>query len=175
MIALPRRMELAWLAAVPALLTLALAAVTLAFSDSLASIMPVLPLLPVFYWATLLPRAIPVWFVFLLGLVVDSASGLPLGFSSLAYMLFLGLLYWKRRHIHKEGFAVKWRYFAGALAAVLLAEWLCLSWVYARLLPVPAVLVQWAVTAGCYPLAHAAFDTLDRWMYERRWKILHGR
>lgn len=175
MMPLANRLELALLAAAPALLTLMLAAVTLAARDGLASVMPVLPMLAVYYWDMGHVRAIPYWFVFALGLVVDAASGLPLGLSSLTYMLFLGLLYWKRKYIHKEGFAVKWGYFAGLLAAVLLAEWLALSWVYARLLPLPAGLIQWGLTAGCYPLAHAIFDALDRWMHDRRWKILHGR
>lgn len=172
---LSKRLELALLAAVPAAFTVALAAVTLGASGGLAGVMPVLPLLPVYYWGTLHARAMPYWFVFLLGLMVDSVAGLPLGLSSLAYMFFLGLLYWKRKHIHKEGFAVKWGYFSGLSAVVLLGQWLVLAWVYGRVMPLPAALIQWGLTAGCYPLAHAAFDVIDRWLHDRRWRILHGR
>lgn len=172
-----RRVELALLAAVPAFLMLALAVVTLASKDigGLGSVMPLLPLLPAYYWGVLHPRAVPYWFLFLLGLVTDAVTGQPLGLSSLLYMLFLALLSWQRRHFHKEGFTVKWAYFAGLFLAVLAAQWVSLSWMQAKLFPVAAALVQWALTAGCYPLAHAGFDAVERMIHNRRWQILHGR
>ncbi len=174
---LSQRLELFFLAALPALLTLVFMLIYLApkHVESIRAIMPLLPLLPVFYWGMLHTRAIPYWFMFLIGLVMDAASGAPMGLTSLLYMLFLALVTMQRKMVHKEGFMIKWSYFSILLLALLVLNWLGLAWAYAKTPPVLSAMMQWALTAACYPLAHYAFDFIEQYIHDRRWKILHGR
>src|ERR1700722_13163714 len=100
-----KRFELFFLSALPALITAALAVFFLASKHiaGLSHFMPLLPLIPVFYWGMAHAREMPYWFVFPLGLMQDAVTGLPLGLSSLLYIFFLLLLHAQRKYIHKEG------------------------------------------------------------------------
>lgn len=176
MISLPRRLELAFWAVLPALLALLLLAVYAApkYLPGLSSIMPLLHLMPVFYWGLIHAREMPYWFVFLLGLLADAAGGLPLGFSALLYLVFLALLHVQRKYIAKEGFLAKWSYFAVLLAACEAGGWILMAILTGEPRGLAAVLARWALALCCYPMLHRAFDLLAECASERRWRILHG-
>ncbi|MDE3060389.1 MAG: rod shape-determining protein MreD [Pseudomonadota bacterium] len=171
------RMELWLWSAMPSIITFILAVFTLSSKHipGLAPIMPALPLIPIFYWGTMHAREMPYGFLFALGLAVDAASGLPLGLSSVLYMLFLALLRAQRRFFHKEGFIVKWGYFTLLMGIVFCVQWLLLSFFYSRALPAGAAFIQWGLTACCYPLLHKLFDGISEHIHARRWQLLHGR
>jgi len=175
MLSFPRRLELYFLAAVPSLLTFILAVLYLVpkHMEGLASVMPFLPIMPVFYWGIMHARAIPYWFVFLIGLVMDAVMGTPLGLSSLIYILFLSLVTTQRRFFHKEGFLVKWAYLAILLLVVAVFNWLLLSWFNGKSMPFMPATMQWLLTVACYPIAHKLFDLLEDHIHTRRWEILH--
>lgn len=174
---LPASKRLQWffLAAIPSLLTVAFALIYLMPKpiSGLSSIMPLLPLMPVFYWGMLSSRAIPYWFLFALGMVMDAAAGLPF-LSPLLYMLFAALIHTQRKYIYKEGFIIKWGYFAILLLCITMANWGVLSWLSPQIMPVSPPLVQWGLTVAFYPLAYLLFDLFDRYMHDRRWQIMHG-
>ncbi len=85
-------------------------------------VMPNLALLLVLIWASIQPRLMPAWLGFLLGLLFDMVTGLPIGHSALI--------------------------FAAVIAAVRLAEvWveghsLLLDWIFAALLILAAQLLS---------------------------------
>ncbi len=176
MLSFSRRLELYFLAAIPSLLTILLAILYLVHKHvgELGSVMPLLPLMPVFYWGVQQARAVPYWLMFLIGLVLDTVTGLPLGLSSLIYILFLWLLLAQRRFFHKEGFLIKWIYLAALLLAVAAVNWLLLSWYNTAAMPVLPAVMQWLLTVACYPVLHKIFDLLEEHIHTRRWEILHG-
>jgi len=171
-----RRLELLFLAMLPALITIALAVFFLSSKhiSGLNHFMPILPLIPVFYWGMAHARDMPYWFVFLLGLMMDAVMGLPLGMSSLLYMLFLMLLHAQRKYIHKEGFVIKWGYFAGLLGIISFLNWAMLSLFNSRSETFSPAILQWFLTICCYPFMHKGFDGLYEYIHSRRWQILHG-
>ncbi|MDE3015686.1 MAG: hypothetical protein KGI29_02030 [Pseudomonadota bacterium] len=170
------RAELWFWAIFPGIITVALTLLVLVSKHlpGLGHIMPVLPLMPVFYWGMLRAREMPYWLVFTLGLVTDAVIGAGLGMSSLLYMLFLGLVRTQRKYIHKEGFVIKWGYFAGLLGVVSLLYWAMLSFYYGLVMPPAPAFFQWLLTVCCYPLLHQGFDRLQDHMQARRWQVLHG-
>ncbi len=176
MISYNRRLELYFWTSVPAMLTLFLVMVCLApkHISGLEKVMPLLPLMPVFYWGMLHAREMPYWFVFSVGIIVDTATGQPLGISSLLYIIFLAMLHAQRKYFHKEGFIIKWAYFCGMLLVMVVLNWICLSLYFMTFLSLSLSLVQWLITAGLYPLMHSGFDIVDKRIQERRWRILHG-
>jgi rod shape-determining protein MreD len=176
MLSFYRRLELYFLAAIPSLLTILLAIFYLVpkHVDELGSVMPLLPLMPVFYWGVSHARAIPYWVMFAIGLVLDTVTGLPLGLSSLTYILFLWLLTAQRRFFHKEGFIIKWMYMAVLLLVITAINWLLLSWYNTEAMPILPAVMQWLLTVACYPVLHKIFDLLEEHIHSRRWEILHG-
>ncbi len=176
MIPAARRLELLFLAALPGLIATALAIFSLSCKhiSGLSHFMPALPLIPIFYWGLTHSRDMPYWFVFALGLVTDAVTGLNLGLSSLLYMLFLKLLHMQRRYIHKEGFIVKWMYFAALLAVTDFLGGIAQSFFSPGSVHFGPAFLQWLLTVCFYPVLHKAFDGLDDYIHSRRWQILHG-
>jgi rod shape-determining protein MreD len=176
MLSFSRRLELYFLAAIPSLLAILLAIFYLVpkHVDELGSVMPLFPLMPVFYWGVHQARAVPYWVMFVIGLVLDTVTGLPLGLSSLTYILFLWLLTAQRRFFHKEGFLIKWIYMAVLLLVITAINWLMLSWYHTAAQPILPAVMQWLLTAACYPVLHKIFDLLEEHIHNRRWEILHG-
>lgn len=137
-------------------------------------IMPLLPLLPIFYWGRLHAPEIPYWFVFLIGLLMDVVSGTPLGLSAMLYLLFLTMLQAQSKYIHKEGFIIVWFYFAFLLSIICALQWIVLSFPGNFFHTITPVFMQWIVTTGSYPLFHKLFDRLADHISHRHWIILHA-
>ena len=78
---LHRRIALIFWSAIPALITLALLSFYLVpkHIDGLDSFMPLLPLIPMFYWGINDDRLMPYWFVFLVGLLPRCSGGPTVG------------------------------------------------------------------------------------------------
>ena len=176
MIHLGKRLELFYLSFVPPIITFALAIFFMAAKhiDGLDRVMPILPAIPIFYWGLAQARDMPYWFVFILGVVIDAISGLPLGLTSLTYIFMLLVLRSQRKYIHKEGFVLKLGFFALTLAVTDLVNWGMLSLYYSQFQPGGASMIQWFLTVCCYPLLHKWFDHIHEQLMSRRWRILHG-
>jgi rod shape-determining protein MreD len=139
----------------------------------LEHIMPLLLLAPVFYWGISEGREMNFLTVFVLGILSDVATGLPLGFSSLSYVFFLALLQAQRKYIHKEGFVMKWGYFCMLLATTMLLQWLVISIYNGQIMPLLGAFVQWIATIGCYPFLHVLCDGLQARIDQHRWRTTH--
>ena len=177
MITFSKRVELTFWSVLPATITLLLILLYLApkHISGFANIMPLLHLAPVFYWGMQHAREMPYWFVFLAGLLVDATAGMPLGTSSLLYVLFLAMLHGQRKYFHKEGFIIKWGFFCALLMFIGCVQWLVLASLDTRPHGLGAPFMQWLLTACFYPVFHKAFDGITHVSSLRRWRALHGR
>lgn len=171
-----RRFELFACMATPALTCVLLALIMLVpkHASGLDNFMPILTLAPVFFWGLRTGPEMPFWFVFLLGLLLDAGTGQPLGLSSLLYMIFLGIVYAQSKYITKEGFLIKWGYFAGLVFVNQLLSWAALSLFAGSMLAIGAALMQWLFTICLFPLLYKLFELVDALVYRRRWQIMHG-
>lgn len=123
---------------------------------------PNLSLVSIYYWTIFYPAAMPYWFVFILGVFVDSLHGEPLGISSLVFLVFRFLVMVQQRLLARETFIAMWFSFGLGLAAILLIYWIALTIYHQAALPLEPVLMQWVFTFGIYPLAHMGFSLLYR-------------
>jgi rod shape-determining protein MreD len=171
-----KRLETLYLATLPATIMLLLTIVFLTSKhiNGISQFMPLLPVLSIFYSGVAQARDLPYSFIFLLGLVIDSVTGLPLGITSLTYIFFLLIILTQRKYIHKEGFVIKWGFFAGLLAIANLSCWGLLSLFYSQLQPTGWAFFQWFLTVCCYPFFHKIMDHVYEYIQARRWQILHG-
>ncbi len=134
-------------------------------------IMPLLPLIPIFYWGKMQTAEIPYWFAFLIGLLMDVVSGIPLGLSALLYVLFLITIHTQSKYIHKEGFIIIWAYFTMLLALISVLQLLIISFSGNQLHAIPAALIQWLITILFYPIFHKFFDSISGHIKQRRWVL----
>lgn len=171
-----RRIELWFWAILPAILTLVLmlAGLSLRHLSGVGYFTPLFALICIFYWGLSYGRSMPYWFLFFLGLFTDVLMGMPLGLSSLLYMVFLALLQMQHKYIYKESFFVYWGYFAAMSAGFCIMRWVGLSFFNGRAEGVLYPLLQWMMTACFYPLLHKIFVLLYKPMQIRRWQLSHA-
>lgn len=173
-----KRLELVFWSFLPLAITCALVVFYVApkHSAGLAHVMPQLYMIPIFYWGLLSLRGMPYLGVFLIGLMVDVLTGLPLGLTALLNLFFLLLVHTQRKYIIKEGFIGQWMYFSVLLLAIMGLNWVLLwllqGWLFMFSM---AALIQWLLTVCCYPIFHHIFDRLQGSVDRRRWRVLHGR
>ena len=172
-----RGLELKLWAATPCLVTLGFLLFYLSpkHISGIGHFMPALPLIPIFYWGLLHSHEMPYWFVFILGTILDAATGMPMGVSSLLYVFFLALLHAQRKYILKEGFVIKWGYFGMLMAFISILNWVLIWFLSGQAPGLLQGFIQWLLTMCCYPLLHRIFDILCDHIKSRRWQLRHGR
>jgi rod shape-determining protein MreD len=176
MISLAKRGELLLWDVFPALLVLGLFILCLIpqFLPGFAFFLPLIFLIPVFFWAVYDHAAMPFWFVGAVGLVVDAATGQLMGLSALTYMCFLAVVRVQRKYFHKEGFVIRWSVFALVLAGCLALQWLITAIMYRQAPSILTGFYQWFLTLCVYPLLHVLCERIAEFIQHRRWKLLHA-
>lgn len=142
--------------------------------SGLSGVMPLLHLVPVFIWGVMHPRDISLLFLAVLGLVVDVATSLPLGFSALSYCAFFLLVRTQRKYIYREGFATMWGYFALLLLVLQIADWAGYAYFYGHTAALGTVLLQWVFTVLLYPLMHTILYPWVEKISHARYQLLHA-
>ncbi len=118
----------------------------------LARVAPLLPLVAVYHWAIYRPRLLPAFAVFLIGLLQDPVSGTPIGVNALVFVGVYGIVLSQRRFFAGKSFAVVWLGFAVIAAGASLLSWILVSALNAALVAPRAVVFQYLVTLGVFPL-----------------------
>jgi rod shape-determining protein MreD len=123
---------------------------------------PLISLSFAFYFTLHRPRYVPIWSLFLLGLLDDFLAGGVVGLTSLILVSVPALLLNQRRFFRNRSFVVTWAGFAllclGASAVIWLVETFRIG---APISPLPAV-VQMAMTLLAYPIVSWIFGTFER-------------
>ena len=80
-------------------------------------------LITIYYWSLYRPTLIPVWLVFLSGLVMDLLSGVPLGLHAFIFVLVRWSVTRQRRFLTGQTFLMVWLAFVFVFLASLLLQW----------------------------------------------------
>ena len=118
---------------------------------------PDLVLASVFFWAIFGPQFLPAWAVFALGLTQDLATGAPMGFWALIYLLAYGLSLSQRVFFFGRTVRGVWLGFVIIAFVTALITWVAASTYFARWLPIGPIMLQAAVSIAVFPLAAKAF------------------
>lgn len=155
--------------AVPALLTLLVSLMTAVPSHLMGNgdLAPAFTLICIFYWAVYLPGALPYSFLFILGLLQDSLSGMPLGISSFINMSMAFLLTSQRRLMGKTLFGTVWLTCAMLSALAFMAQWGAMCLYYSKPYDLGAPFLRWAVTCIAYPPSHLLLTQVYKRIKER--------
>ncbi len=138
----------------------------------LASIMPPLPLLALYYWCVMHPRRIGWQVPLLAGLANDALTGLPFGLSAVLWIAFRFLAARGRQDVHEAGFLVSWAYAALCLLALLLSQWVILTLYHFRAFSAATIALQWLLATLLYPSLHIALYGIEKRFHRRYWFVL---
>lgn len=125
-----------------------------------ASVTPLLPMIGIYYWAIYRPDLMPVAAVFVIGLLYDALSGTPMGVSAAIFVIVHGIIDSQRRFFAGKSFMIVWLGFLLVSGCANLATWLLVSAYYGTLVKSDALVFQYLMTLGCFPLLSWA---LLRW------------
>lgn len=172
-----RRAALAFWSTIPMMLTVMLMAAYLVpkHITSLAGIVPLMHMIAIFYWAMADIRNMPYWFVFLAGVLIDVLTGLPLGISSLLYVIFVMFLRMQRKFVHKEGFFANWAFFGALLMVICGIQWLLITSLGDTNHSLFPLFIQWLITVCCYPIFSRMFDGVHAVIASRKFSLLHSK
>ena len=148
----------------PFLLTLALVILTLIpfHIPGMARIMPLLSLVAIYHWGVYRSDLLPAYAVFLIGLVQDALSGVPMGVYTVIYVVAYSVVAAQHRFFSGKSFYIVWLGFAVISGAASAAAWTLISMVHGSLVDPGAVLYQYALGLGCYPVIAHVFVRWQR-------------
>lgn len=118
---------------------------------------PDIVLASVFFWAIFGPQFLPAWAVFALGLTQDIATGGPIGFWALVYLLAYGFALSQRVFFFGRTVPGVWLGFIIVALVTAFVTWIVGSTYFSRWLPVEPILMQALVSIVVFPLAFKAF------------------
>ncbi|MBY0431525.1 MAG: rod shape-determining protein MreD [Rhodospirillales bacterium] len=117
-----------------------------------AGLVPVLTLMSVFYWAIYRPDLMPAYAAFMVGLLYDVISGIPIGVNALVCLLVHGVTVSQRRFFLGNTFVVTWWAFAVIAAGAAIISWLLVAVLVSFSIRGKAVMFEYLMTISLYPL-----------------------
>ena len=117
-----------------------------------ARVAPALALIAVYFWTIHRPELLPVYAVFVIGLLQDALSGTPIGVNVLVLLTVHGVVLSQRRFFIGKSFVISWLGFSLVAGAAFIEMWILVS--IFNLTPVSAmpIAAQYPITLGVFPL-----------------------
>lgn len=138
----------------PFMITLGLALVgaTSLRVPELSAIMPAFSLIAIYHFTVYLPRLMPYWAVFLIGVFQDFISGVPPGVSAIVFLAVQAGIHARYRNFAKAGFSLGWGLFLLVAAGAFGLGWLVTSIGLMTLLDPRPAFFQFLLTGAFYPV-----------------------
>ena len=110
----------------------------------------------------------PIWFIFVIGILQDTFYGLPLGITPLTNITLILVVYTQRRLFMKESFAMVWLGFVLLSLAIALIRWIIfMAMETTFFIPYDAG-IQFFLTAAFYPLLHGVNNLIYTHLPDRQ-------
>jgi rod shape-determining protein MreD len=117
-----------------------------------AQVVPLLSLIGIYFWSVYRPDLMPAAAVFLIGLLHDFISGMPLGVSVLVFLMVQGVAIAQRSFFSGKSFVIVWFGFIIVAAGALSTEWLLLSILSGELIQPRSAFYQFGLTVAMFPV-----------------------
>ena len=115
------------------------------------AVAPVLPLVAIYHWAIYRPNLLPVFSIFILGLMQDFLMGTPVGLHVLVFLTVYGIVLSQRRFFAEKSFIFYWFGF-GIISLLASIESYLLGSVWnAVFLDLNAAAYQYIILMGLFP------------------------
>lgn len=125
-------------------------------------IKPAYILMTIYYWSIYRPTLMPPWICFLVGLLLDILSSLPLGVNAMIFTLVQWMVRDQRQFLMGQPYIVIWFVFAVVTAISHMLQWAMyglVEWSWAPLLPVG---ISMAATFLLFPVISLVLILIHR-------------
>lgn len=152
---------------VPGGLTLVLVLMSVAPSSlpGFVHVVPMVVLISVYYWTVTRPGAIGYLVAFLLGIVEDALTGVPMGTNAAILLLLQALIASQYRFFLGRSFWVNWWGFFFVVIGASVLKWGIVSAVYLHPMDVQALAFCALLTVAIYPLFAWIFGWIAHLVY----------
>ena len=114
-------------------------------------IVPLMSLMAVYHWAVYKSELLPVYAVFIIGLLQDIFSGSPIGVYTIVFLIVYGVVIWQHRFLFDKSFSTIWLGFSIVSAGAFLLTWVLICLWNLSLLDLYAVFFQYLLTVATFP------------------------
>ncbi len=128
----------------------------------MAAITPLFPLMAVYYWSVFRPDLLRLPGLFVLGIIFDALTHLPLGLSALSFIVTAQLVQSLRHIFSDQSYPTLWLGFAALVACLQTTHWLILSLLAWQALPLWPLLLQSLFTLALFPVCAWLLILLQR-------------
>jgi len=133
----------------------------------LADFLPLFDVMIIYYFAVLRPGIFAIWFLFVLGIISDSISGVPLGITSFCYIIAVKLFVAiNNRATIQQNFYQIFGQFIAFTFVILLLKWLIISVYSLKFYNIINPLIHLTITSITYIFMHMFFHSLDKKLLE---------
>ena len=123
---------------------------------------PLVLMMLIFHFSIYRPHYFPYYFLFILGVLHDAATGIPLGITSLLLILLKACIVSVRTKYVRVSMTVIWVQFSLWILAIACIEWIMMSFFYGQILSVTLACIQLLLSVSIYPLFHKLFVWVNR-------------
>lgn len=123
----------------------------------LARVMPLFSLMAIFHWGVYRADLLPTYAVFSIGLFQDALSGVSMGVFTCIYILAYNIVTAQRRFFAGKSFFVVWLGFVLVSAGTTISVWGLLSLFKGLVIDPRAVISQYVIGLGFYPIVAYIF------------------
>ncbi len=116
------------------------------------SVRPALVLIAVYYWSIFRPTLMPPFLCFLIGLLLDIVSGLPMGVNAIVFTLVQWIVRDQRKFLMAQAYMTTWAVFILVAMGAIFLQWGLYGLVRLQWSPVTPVLVSAGVTILLFPV-----------------------
>lgn len=125
-------------------------------------------LMALYYWSAYRPTLIPLWFVFILGLLFDLLSAFPLGLNALVFVATRWLVTDQRLFLTGQPFVILWLGFIIACTAATFTQWLLYGLMNLHWTPLQPLPVTILLAGALFPLVNIVLHATHRMLPEIR-------
>lgn len=112
---------------------------------------PALGLMSIYYWGMHRADLLPAPGVFVIGLIQDALTGMPIGLNAFIFLVVYGICVTQRRIFYGQSFLVVWWGFAIIAAGAFIVAWLLMSLFTTTIIQPRPALFQFLMTVLFYP------------------------
>jgi rod shape-determining protein MreD len=127
------------------------------YTPSYEQIAPIFVLISIYHWAIYRPNLLPLYSIFILGLIQDFLIGTPVGLFVVVFLIIYGLVVSQRRFFAGKPFSLYWFGFAIISLFALTLSWALASAWHLTLLNFKSMFFQYLLLLGILPIISRIF------------------
>ncbi len=125
---------------------------------------PLVDIMVIYYWVSNRPSSMPIWFIFILGILRDALEGISMGVNVFIYLLTAFTVMASKSIYKRESFWLVWQGFAITALISISIKWLLVSFEMGIPLTAGSAIMQLTFSIAVYPLFYWFFNIMQSTM-----------